>query len=67
MGLSVSIGTIIIVAMVTIGLCSRRGRFLIYYYLKVDTIPPDDKNEDLEDKEYDAFFCYRSVRAILVA
>ena len=67
MGLSISIGTIIIVAMVIIGLYSRRGRFLLYYYLKMDTIPRDDKDEDLENIEYDAFFCYRSVRAILVA
>ena len=66
-GLSISIGTIIIVVVVIIGLYSRRGRFLLYYYLKMDTIPPDVKNEDLEDIEYDAFFCYRSVRAILVA
>ena len=66
-GLSVSIGTIIIVAVVIVGLYSRRGRFLMYYYLKMDTIPRDDKNEDLEDMEYDAFFCYRSVRTILVA
>ena len=60
-GLSISIGTIIIVAMVIIGLYSRRGRFFMYYYLKMDTIPRDDKNEDLEDIECDAFFCYRSV------
>ena len=66
-GLSASIGTIIIVAMVIIGLYSRRGRFFLYYYLKMGTIPRDDKDEDLENIEYDAFFCYRSVRAILVA
>ena len=66
-GLSVSIGCIIIVALVIIGLYSKRGRFMLYYYLKMDTIPQDDKNEDLENIEYDAFFCYRSVRAILVA
>ena len=66
-GLSISIGTIIIVAMVIIGLYSRRGRFFMYYYLKMDTIPRDDKNEDLEDMEYDAFFCYRSVRTVSTA
>ena len=66
-GLSISIGTIIIVAMVIIGLYSRRGRFFMYYYLKMDTIPPDDQNEDLKDIEYDAFFCYRSVRTIFLA
>ena len=66
-GLSVSIGTIIIVAMVIVGLYSRRGRFFMYYYLKMDTIPRDDKNEDLENIEYDAFFCYRSVRTVSAA
>ena len=64
-GLSVSIGCIIIVALVIIGLYSRRGRFMLYNYLKIDTIPRDDKNEDLEDIEYDAFFCYRSVEGLL--
>ena len=63
-GLSISIGTIIIVAVVIVGLYSRRGRFMLYYYLKMDTIPRDDQNEDLEDIEYDAFFCYRSVRRV---
>ena len=66
LGLSASIACIIVVAMVIVGLYSRRGRFLLYYYLKMDTIPPDDKNEDIEDIEYDAFFCYRSVRTFLV-
>ena len=63
-GLSVSIGSIIIVALVIVSLFSKRGRFLMYYYLKMDTITRDDRNEDLEDIEYDAFFCYRSVRII---
>ena len=66
-GLSISTGIIVIVTMVIVGLYSTRGQFFMYYYLKIDTIPRDDKNEDLEDIEYDAFFCYRSVRAILVA
>ena len=65
-GLSISIGCIIIVATIIVGLHSRRGRFILYYYLKMDTIPRDDKNEELTNIEYDAFFCYRSVRAIFL-
>ena len=65
-GLSVSIGVTIIVIVVIIGLHSRRGQFFMYYYLKMDTIPRDDKNEDLGDIEYDAFFCYRLVKTVQV-
>ena len=39
---------------------TREIKFYMYYYLKLDTVPKDDKNENVEDKEYDAFFCYRS-------
>ena len=65
-GLCVSIACIIIVALVIIGLYSKRARFLMYYYLKIDTISADDKNEELGNIEYDAFFCYRSVRTTFV-
>ena len=61
-GLSTGTGIIIIGIVLTVSLYSRRGQFLMYYCLKMDTIPPDDKDEDLEDIEYDAFFCFRSVR-----
>ena len=57
----VSTGIAIIVIVIIIGLYSRRARFLMYYYLNLDTIPADDKNENLKDIEYDAFFCYRLV------
>ena len=58
-GLSVGTGTIIIAIVVSVSLYSKRARFCMYYYLKMDTIPADYENEDLEDIEYDAFFCYR--------
>ena len=34
----------------------REAKFYMYYYLKVDTVPKDDKNEKLENMQYDAFF-----------
>ncbi len=44
---------------------SREARFLMFYFWKLDTVPKDDKAEDLSDKEYDAFFCYWWVRNAL--
>ena len=38
---------------------SREFKFFMYYYLKLDTVPKDDKNENVDNMEYDAFFCYR--------
>ena len=40
---------------------SREVKFFMFYYLKLDTVPKDDKNEDLTNMEYDGFFCFRSV------
>ena len=34
---------------------SREVKFLMYYYLKLDTLPKDDKNENVDNMEYDAF------------
>ena len=38
---------------------SREFKFFMYYYLKLDTVPKDDKDENVDNMEYDAFFCYR--------
>ena len=38
---------------------SRELKFIMFYYLKLDTVPQDDKNESLDMIEYDGFFCYR--------
>ena len=43
----------------------REIKFLMYYYLKVDTVPKDDRDENVDNMEYDAFFCYRYVHHIL--
>ena len=40
---------------------SREVKFFMFYYLKLDTVPKDEENENLERIEYDAFFCYRLV------
>ena len=40
---------------------SREFKFLMYYYLKLDTVPQDDKDENVDNMEYDAFFCYRYI------
>ena len=37
---------------------SREFKFFAYYYLKLDTVPKDDKAENVDNMEYDAFFCY---------
>ena len=37
----------------------REIKFLMYYYLKVDTVPKDDRDENVDNMEYDTFFCYR--------
>ncbi len=37
---------------------SKEVKFLTYYYLKLNTLPKDDKKEETANKEYDAFFCY---------
>ncbi len=36
----------------------KEVKFLLYYYLRMDTIPRDESSEDVTNKEYDAFFCY---------
>ena len=38
---------------------SRKVKFFMHYYLQLDTVPKDDKNENIENMKYDAFFCYR--------
>ncbi len=37
---------------------SREVKFLMYYYLRLDTVPKDDKNENLDNIENDAYLCY---------
>ena len=59
----VGMGAVIAVAAVTISIIatkrSREVKFLMYYYLRLDTVPKDDKNENVNNMKYDAYFCYR--------
>ena len=55
-GVAIIVITLLIVAKVK---GSREVKFLMYYYLKLDTMPKDDKNENVDNMEYDAFLCYR--------
>ena len=61
----IGVGTVLAVCLfflaILISKRSREVKFFMFYYLKLDTVPKDDKNEDLTNIEYDAFFCYRSV------
>ncbi len=36
----------------------REVKFYMYYYLRLNTVPKDDKNEDVTNMEYDAFLCF---------
>ncbi len=37
---------------------SREVKFLMYYYLRLNTMPRDEKNEKLDHIEHDAFLCF---------
>ncbi len=37
---------------------SREVKFFLYYYLRLNTVPKDDKNENVESIEHDAFLCF---------
>ena len=52
---------IITILLALIAKRSREVKFLMFYYLKLDTVPKDDRDENLDNIEYDAFFCYRFV------
>ncbi len=59
-GLAVASAVILLVFCLTIISFnnSREVKFLLFYYLKLDTVAKDDKHENLEGKEYDAFLCF---------
>ena len=60
----VGVGSVVAIVVITLLIVvkmkgSREVKFLMYYYLKLDTVPKDDKNENVDNMEYDAFLCYR--------
>ena len=57
-GIGTGIAVIIIIVLLIVTKRSRELKFLLYYHLKLNTIPDDDKNENVENMKYDAFFCF---------
>ncbi len=37
---------------------TREVKFFMFYYLRLDTVPRDDKSENLDNIENDAYLCY---------
>ena len=60
-GVAATVAVLIIMLTILISKRTREVKFLMFYHLKLDTVPKDDKDEDLTNMEYDAFFCFRSV------
>ena len=63
-GLGSVLALLTVLTLLVVSLVARNPRetkFLIYYYLKRDTVPKDDKDENVDNMDYDAFFCFRSV------
>ena len=58
-GIGAALGFVMLILVFLVARHPREVKFYMYYYLKVDTVPKDDKNENLENMQYDAFFCYR--------
>ena len=58
-GIGAALGFVMLILVFLVARNPREVKFYMYYYLKVDTVPKDDKNESLENIQYDAFFCYR--------
>ena len=60
-GVGSVLAALIVVVVYLVARNPREAKFFIYYYLKLDTVPKDDKDENVDNMDYDAFFCYRSV------
>ena len=58
-GIGAGLAVITIIITIVVTKRSREVKFLMYYYFKLDTVPKDDRNENVDNMEYDAFFCYR--------
>ena len=60
----ISVGTgiaIVLLIIITVVLVVRKNKlfsFLMYYYLSLNTIPKDDKNENVNGLEFDAYFSF---------
>ena len=57
-GIGASAAIIIFIITLVATKRSREVKFLLYYDFKLNTIPDDDKNVNLDNIKYDAFFCF---------
>ena len=62
-GIGASAAIIIFIITLVATKRSREVKFLLYYHFKLNTIPDDDKNVNLDNIKYDAFFCFWQVPA----
>ena len=58
-GIGAAVALLAMIVVVIVTKRSREVKFLMYCYLRLDTVPKDDKDENIGNKEFDAFFCYR--------
>ena len=59
-GIGSVVAIVIIILLIVVKMKgSREVKFLMYYYFRLDTVPKDDKNENVDNMEYGAFLCYR--------
>ena len=58
-GIGAFVGFLMLILVFLVARDPREVKFYMYYYLKIDTVPKDDKNENVDNMQYDAFFCYR--------
>ena len=61
LGISIGacVGFLMLILVFLVARNPREVKFYMYYYLKIDTVPKDDKNENVDNMVHDAFFCYR--------
>ncbi len=57
-GVGLGLTLSILLILLTVTWKSKEMKFLLFYYVRINTVPRDDKNENLDNKEYDGFFCY---------
>ena len=58
-GIGATVGFLLIVIATAVARRYEEIKFFMYYYLDFDLRQKDNKNENLDDIKYDAFFCYR--------
>ena len=59
---TVGAGVVMVLLLVVTAVLIVRKRktfpFLMYYYVNLNTIPKDEKDENIDDKEYDAYLSF---------